>query len=80
MAIPPPWQVAESESGQRLAHFLASRTGLSHASARRIVDDGGVRVNGERVSDKSSRLDAGATYVLQVGKRRFAKVVLKKAN
>jgi hypothetical protein len=31
------------------------------------------------VSDKSLRLDTGSTYVLQVGKRKFAKVVLRRA-
>jgi len=35
-----------------------------------------VRVDGERVSDKGFRLPPG-TYVLQVGKRKFARVTLK---
>ena len=48
------------------------------AIKRRLIEQGGVRVNGEKVSDKSLRLGAGATYVLQVGKRKFAKVALRK--
>jgi len=36
-------------------------------------------VNGEKVSDKAIKLKAGETYVLQVGKRKFARVVLKRA-
>jgi len=31
------------------------------------------------VTDKALKLAAGSTYVLQVGKRRFAKVTLRKA-
>ncbi len=42
-----------------------------------MIEQGGVRVNGDRVSDKSLRLAAGATYILQVGKRKFAKVALR---
>jgi tyrosyl-tRNA synthetase len=51
----------------------------STSDAHRMIEQGGVRVNGEKVSDKSLRLPAGVTYVLQVGKRKFAKVTLKKA-
>ncbi len=50
----------------------------STSDAHRMIDQGGVRVNGEKVSDKSFRLDPGATYVLQVGKRKFAKVALRR--
>ncbi|MGZ5099905.1 MAG: tyrosine--tRNA ligase [Usitatibacter sp.] len=51
----------------------------STSDALRMIEQGGVRVNGDKVSDKNLRLHAGGTYVLQVGKRKFAKVVLKKA-
>jgi len=51
----------------------------STSDAQRMIEQGGVRVNGEKVSDKSLRLDAGAVYVLQVGKRKFAKVAVRKA-
>ncbi|MGE5097840.1 MAG: tyrosine--tRNA ligase [Betaproteobacteria bacterium] len=51
----------------------------STSDAHRMIEQGGVRVNGEKVSDKSLRLAAGTTYVLQVGKRKFAKVTLRKA-
>ncbi|GAB1577536.1 tyrosine--tRNA ligase [Bordetella petrii] len=47
----------------------------SGAEAQRNVEQGGVRVNGDRVEDKSLQLQAG-TYVLQVGKRKFARVNL----
>ena len=51
----------------------------STSDALRMIEQGGVRVNGDKVSDKSLRLVPGATYVLQVGKRKFAKVALRKA-
>jgi len=51
----------------------------STSDALRMIEQGGVRVNGDKVSDKALRLAAGATYVVQVGKRKFAKVTLRKA-
>jgi tyrosyl-tRNA synthetase len=51
----------------------------STSDALRMIEQGGVRVNGDKVSDKALRLPTGATYVLQVGKRKFAKVTLRKA-
>ena len=51
----------------------------STSDALRMIEQGGVKVNGDRVSDKGLKLAAGATYVLQVGKRKFAKVTLRKA-
>ena len=47
----------------------------SGSEANRLIDGGGVRVDGSVVSDKGLKLDAG-TYVLQVGKRKFARVTL----
>ena len=41
----------------------------------RNVEQGGVKINGETVSDRSAKLAAGS-YVVQVGKRRFARVIL----
>ena len=47
----------------------------SNGEANRLIDGGGVRVDGVVVSDKGLKLDAG-TFVLQVGKRKFARVTL----
>jgi len=49
----------------------------SGSEGRRSIQGGGVKVDGEKVSDETSELAAG-TYVIQVGKRRFAKVTLSK--
>lgn len=47
----------------------------SVSEANRNVDQGGVRVNGDRVSDRGLKLKAG-TYTIQVGKRKWAKVTV----
>jgi tyrosyl-tRNA synthetase len=47
----------------------------SSSEALRLVDQGGVRIDGAAVSDKGLKLPAGV-YVVQVGKRRFARVTL----
>jgi tyrosyl-tRNA synthetase len=48
----------------------------STSEALRLIDGGGVRVDGEKISDKALALAAGATVVVQVGKRKFARVSL----
>ena len=47
----------------------------STSEANRLIDGGGVRVDSSVVSDKGLKLGAG-TYVVQVGKRKFARVIL----
>ncbi|BDD91137.1 tyrosine--tRNA ligase [Pandoraea sp. XJJ-1] len=56
---------------------LLKQAGLvpSTSEANRNIEQGGVRIDGEAVSDKGAKIDAG-TYVVQVGKRRFARVTL----
>ena len=48
----------------------------SASAAYRMLEQGAVRVDGERVGDRDAALAAGATYVLQVGKRAFARVTV----
>ncbi|TFW34731.1 tyrosine--tRNA ligase [Massilia horti] len=59
-----------------VAHLL-KQTGLcaSTSEAMRMVDQGGVRIDGVVISDKALMLDPG-TFVLQVGKRKFMRVTL----
>jgi tyrosyl-tRNA synthetase len=56
---------------------LLKQAGLcaSTSEAMRMVDQGGVRIDGVVVSDKALKLDAGV-FVLQVGKRKFSRVTL----
>jgi tyrosyl-tRNA synthetase len=48
---------------------------VSSGEGNRLIDGGGVRVDSSVVSDKALKLGAG-TYVVQVGKRKFARVTL----
>ena len=58
---------------------LLKRVGLtaSTSEAMRMIEQGGVRIDGERVSDKTMQLPKGGPLVLQVGKRKFARVTLE---
>jgi len=55
---------------------LLKQTGLtaSTTEALRMIEQGGVKLNGEKVSDKTFRLPCGQMVVVQVGKRKFARV------
>ena len=55
----------------RDAHLVASST-----EAQRAIEQRGVKVDGVVIEDRALRLEAG-TYVLQIGKRRFARVILQ---
>ena len=48
----------------------------STSEALRMIVQGGVKLNGEKVTDKSLILAGGASVVLQVGKRKFARVTI----
>ena len=57
---------------------LIKQAGLasSTSEAVRAMDQGGVKVDGEKVSDRSLRIPAGRQIVVQVGKRKFARVTV----
>lgn len=48
----------------------------STTEALRMIEQGGVKLNGEKVGDKALRLSCGETAVVQVGKRKFARITL----
>jgi tyrosyl-tRNA synthetase len=58
---------------------LLKQAGLtpSTTEAQRLIEQGGVKLDGERVSDKGLKVPAGRTVVAQVGKRKFARITLK---
>lgn len=74
-----PDQIAEvTLSGAPLAiGALLKQAGLapSTSEALRLVEQGGVRIDGTPISDKSLKLSAG-NFVVQVGKRKFARITL----
>ena len=72
-------ELQSSADGQLGIARLLVGAGLvaSNSEAFRMIGQQAVRLDGERVTDKGLELPAGATCVLQVGKRRFARVTLK---
>ena len=45
--------------------------------AMRMIEQGGVKLDGEKVSDRNLQLERGTTVLIQVGKRKFARVTVK---
>jgi tyrosyl-tRNA synthetase len=68
----------EAEDGAiGIAHLLKGAGLVSSTSeAFRMIKQGAVRIDGERVEDRSLTIDSGSTNVYQVGRRRFARVSL----
>jgi len=48
----------------------------SSSEAMRAIDQGGVKLDSEKISDRNLQLNKGVTIVAQVGKRKFAKITL----
>jgi tyrosyl-tRNA synthetase len=70
-------ELRAGESGYSIANLVKDLGLVSSTSeAHRLILQGGVKVDGEKVSDRHVVLKAGATYVVQVGKRKIAKVKL----
>ena len=70
--------IAVDGAGLRIANLL-KEAGLaaSTSEANRKIDEGAVRIDGARVSDRGLILKAGAEHVFQLGARRFARVRLE---
>lgn len=67
----------QCQGGELAIAQMLKQAGLvaSTSEALRMIDQGGVRLDGEKVSDKGLKLGAGVV-VAQVGKRKFARVTL----
>jgi tyrosyl-tRNA synthetase len=48
----------------------------SNGEGRRSIEQGGVKLNGEKVSDTNLELTAVGEYIVQIGKRRFARIIV----
>jgi tyrosyl-tRNA synthetase len=65
------------ETGLSLAQLLKQSNLVSSATeANRLIEQGGVKLNGDRVSDRALKLKKGETYLVQVGKRKFRRITL----
>lgn len=66
------------EEGSAWIVAVLREVGLASSSgeARRAIQGGGVRVDGDKLDDVQARLVSGGPYLLQVGKRRFQRVTV----
>ena len=66
-----------AESGTVLLCKVLASAGLvpSNSEGRRAIKGGGVKIAGEKVSDENLEIKPAGAYILQVGKRRFARVI-----
>jgi len=73
----PELELAAGAEGLPIANLLKN-AGLvgSTSEALRMIKQGAVKINGERIEDKGLVCEAGSTNIYQVGKRRFARVTL----
>ncbi len=58
-----------------VALLTAAKLAASRGEARRLIEQGGVSIDGERVSDANAPLPSKKEFVVKVGKRRFLKVI-----
>lgn len=73
----PEIKLQAGEDGMPIANVLRDAALTSSTSdAMRMIRQGAVRIDGEKVSDTRLRLESGVSCVCQVGKRRFARVVM----
>jgi tyrosyl-tRNA synthetase len=74
----PELEIPIEAAGARLALVLKEAQLVASTSAGyRMIEQGAVRIDGERVSDKELTLVPGNKHLLQVGKRGFAAVTLR---
>ena len=71
-------EVTAPQGGLPIANLLKD-AGLvdSTSEAMRLLKQGAVRLDGDRVEDRGLSIAAGAVHVCQVGKRRFARVTVR---
>ncbi len=68
-----------SSDGEMAITNLLKEAGLvdSTSEAMRMIKQGAVKMDGNRIEDKALKIRLGATHIFQVGKRRFAKVTVE---
>jgi tyrosyl-tRNA synthetase len=70
-------QIAAKADGLPISQLLKqAELTASTSEALRMIEQGGVRIDGEKISDKSPKLVRGKRIVVQVGKRKFARVII----
>ncbi len=69
----------QAPEGKITIGVMIKAAGLAESTgeANRNIDQGGVKINGEKVTDRRQTVSAGESFVLQVGKRKWAKVTVE---
>lgn len=69
----------QAPEGKITIGVMIKAVGLAESTgeANRNIDQGGVKINGEKVTDRRQTVSAGESFVLQVGKRKWAKVTVE---
>ncbi|HEX4926406.1 MAG TPA: tyrosine--tRNA ligase, partial [Burkholderiales bacterium] len=69
---------APAQDGLPITHAI-TLAGLSpsNSESARLIEQGGVKLDNAPVSNRASRIAKGSTVLLQVGKRKFARVTVK---
>jgi tyrosyl-tRNA synthetase len=72
-------EIAVHEAGTMTIAQALKQAGLvpSVSEAQRLIDQGGVRIDGETLSDRMRRVSKGESFVAQVGKRKFGRITVK---
>jgi tyrosyl-tRNA synthetase len=75
----PELEVTAAAVGGLALSRLLKEAGLttSTSEALRLIQQGGVRMDGERLSDPALAIARGESHVFQVGKRKFARVLVR---
>jgi tyrosyl-tRNA synthetase len=73
-----PTQELALETASIAIGVLLKQAGLvaSSSEGMRMIEQGGVKIDGEKISDKNYQLAKGNNFVVQVGKRKFARINL----
>lgn len=75
--LPSDMPTFEKNAGIWIAQLMNECTlSTSSSEALRLIKQGGVKINGERLTDTKLNLEAGE-YVIQAGKRKFARILIK---
>ena len=74
----PEYELANREGGWQLANLL-KETNLSPSTSEafRLIKQGGVKIDGNKITDRDYPVETEVEHIYQVGKRKFARVVIK---
>lgn len=72
-------EVKIEQTGEHMLVKLLTGIGLvpSNAEAKRLIKQGGVRIDGERIGDPNAKLEVKNGMVVQVGRRKFARLLIE---